>query len=75
MAENHSLQTLFQNFQKVTKCVQTHLSNFIQQHSVPPPLSNEQPPLLSVSPSLKKQNNSPSSPDLTHQILLKSLCL
>ncbi|KAH9655735.1 FAD-linked sulfhydryl oxidase ERV1 [Citrus sinensis] len=74
MAENHPLQALFVNFQKVTNCIQTHLSNFIDRRSSS---SSSQPangkPLLFLSPSINKQNNPSSSnaDSAAHQILLK----
>ncbi|GAY48699.1 hypothetical protein CUMW_113700 [Citrus unshiu] len=74
MAENHPLQALFVNFQKVTNCIQTHLSNFIDRRSSSsssPPANGK--PLLFLSPSINKQNNPSSSnaDSAAHQILLK----
>ncbi|KAH7575385.1 hypothetical protein ACOSP7_005067 [Xanthoceras sorbifolium] len=69
MAENNPLQSLFQNFEKVTNCVQTHFSNFINHRLSPP--STDGKPLLSLAPFLKTQNNPSSTSDSTHQILIK----
>ncbi|KAJ4716167.1 Sulfhydryl oxidase [Melia azedarach] len=71
MAENPPLQALFQNFQKVTNCIQTHLSNLINHHSSSPPSADGKSP-LSLSPAHKNQSNASSSAtNSTHQIFLK----
>ncbi|KAK9176654.1 hypothetical protein WN944_028673 [Citrus x changshan-huyou] len=57
MAENHPLQALFVNCQKVTNCIQTHLSNFIGHHSSS---SHRHPPMGSfLSPSINHQTRTP----------------
>ncbi|KAK2664909.1 hypothetical protein Ddye_003483 [Dipteronia dyeriana] len=70
MAEYNPLHSLLQNFEKVTNSIQNHFSNLINHRSLPPPTNEKS--LLSLSPSLKTQNNpSSTSSDPTHQILIK----
>ncbi|KAK9183926.1 hypothetical protein WN943_024271 [Citrus x changshan-huyou] len=68
MAENDPLQALFVNCQKVTNCIQTHLSNFIGHHSS----SSSSPPANGKLPFSFHQSS--NTDPAAYQILLKGKC-